>query len=243
MAAQTASSNASFGFLSQCQHPSGLVSPSDATVFFRVSDLPTAATHTTGKKLSLFTRAHSLEIPDDHDFPMVDLDLELPDDIEDLWLPDLPTEIEIPTSNQHNDSVSSFDSNCDLNVKTEPPTHPQKANRTKRISTKQKIDALRDEVSMLAVQLQELEKTGKGRKAYKLVQPMTCKLWQKIAQRQLSQRQSSEEENAKLRQMMGMQIREARNLRGLLKRRTKLECKSSVTTINTSRMVPVPGNT
>ncbi|KAG1688668.1 hypothetical protein DVH05_027487 [Phytophthora capsici] len=216
MAAQTASSAASFGFLSQRQQPSGLISPSDATVFFCASDISTATTQ--NNKLNLFTRAHSLEIPDDNDLPMVDMDLELPDDTENLWLPEPLMEFDISTSNLDLGSVSSIVFNCEVT-----PTRQPKTKRSKRITTKQKIDALRNEVERLALQLQEMEKTGKEREAKNLVQPMTCKLWKKIAQRQLSQRQSSEEENAKLRQMMGMQVREARNLRQMLTRRPKLE--------------------
>jgi hypothetical protein len=48
-------------------------------------------------------------------------------------------------------------------------------------------------------------------------------MWETIAARQLERRQQAEEENAKLRDMVQMQVQEARNLRRVLKRRTKID--------------------
>ncbi|POM63815.1 Hypothetical protein PHPALM_20737 [Phytophthora palmivora] len=95
----------------------------------------------------------------------------------------------------------------------------------KRISAKQKIDTLKAEVDDLTTQLQELssllphqEEIGKS---------THYQLWEKIAKRQREQRQMSEEENAKLREMMEIQVLEARNLKRILKRRSKIEVKPS----------------
>ncbi|RLN92108.1 hypothetical protein BBJ28_00001140 [Nothophytophthora sp. Chile5] len=48
-------------------------------------------------------------------------------------------------------------------------------------------------------------------------------LWEKIAARQLERRRNAEEENIKLRQLLKLQVKEAKNLKRVLKRRTKLE--------------------
>ncbi|KAE8904862.1 hypothetical protein PF005_g8567 [Phytophthora fragariae] len=48
-------------------------------------------------------------------------------------------------------------------------------------------------------------------------------MWEAIAARQLRRRLQSEEENAKLRNMLQIQMHEARNLKRVLKRRTKID--------------------
>ncbi|KAG3132999.1 hypothetical protein PC128_g26401 [Phytophthora cactorum] len=233
MAAKT---NAPFGYPSPWQHSSDLASPSDATIFFSASNVPASISN---KKASFFTRAHSLEIPDmdeDEDFPMVDLDhepQETPDILDiccsdDLWLLELPNESEDTCARE----LAPNSSTKMLNIATKPTREPQqdKPKRVKRLTPKQKIDALCGKVNELAAHLQELKieaarqkKLAAQRKLRDLLRPARSQLWKQIAMRQREQRQQSEEENLKLRQMMGMQIQEARNLRRVLKRRTKLE--------------------
>ncbi|KAF1787652.1 hypothetical protein GQ600_17217 [Phytophthora cactorum] len=203
MAAKT---NAPFGYPSPWQHSSDLASPSDATIFFSASNVPASISN---KKASFFTRAHSLEIPDmdeDEDFPMVDLDLN-------------------PKKHRHSRHLL-----LRRPLATGIPNETGQAKRVKRLTPKQKIDALCGKVNELAAHLQELKieaarqkKLAAQRKLRDLLRPARSQLWKQIAMRQREQRQQSEEENLKLRQMMGMQIQEARNLRRVLKRRTKLE--------------------
>ncbi|KAF4131046.1 hypothetical protein GN958_ATG19753 [Phytophthora infestans] len=232
MAAETILANGQFGFPSQCQHPSGLASSREATIFFSASIVPAS---TTKSKASSFTRAHSLEIPEvnaDEDFPMVDSDQETPNILDicatdDLWLPELPNDSE-DTCARISPSVSIEMANT-----ATKRTHDQqldKAKRGKRLTPKQKIDALHGKINELAAHLQELKveaarqnKLAAQRELRDLFRPKRSQLWKQVAKRQLEQRQQSEEENLKLRQMMGLQIQDRRNLRRVLKRRTKLE--------------------
>ncbi|KAG7378383.1 hypothetical protein PHYPSEUDO_010135 [Phytophthora pseudosyringae] len=109
------------------------------------------------------------------------------------------------------------------------PEGPNKAKpRRTRISRKQQIATLRGEVGELNGQLQSLRQPGRdlmrtrqGNTGQLL--PRRASMWQEIASRQLERRETSEEENAKLREMLQIQIHEARNLRRVLKRRTKIE--------------------
>ncbi|KAG1712887.1 hypothetical protein DVH05_000622 [Phytophthora capsici] len=87
-----------------------------------------------------------------------------------------------------------------------------------RISKKQQIDTLRAEVQELN---QELQSLLPGLNAE--VHPQPESMWRDIAERQLKRREESEAENLKLREMVQIQIHEARNLRRVLKRRTKIE--------------------
>ncbi|ETL45344.1 hypothetical protein F441_04693 [Phytophthora nicotianae CJ01A1] len=233
MVAKTISSNSSFGYSSHCQLSHDRASPSDAAIIISASNMPAS---TSNKKASSFTRAHSLEIPDvdgDGDFPMIDLDQETPNILDicvsdDLWPQDLPNESE--DSFARNSAFSSTAVLLDTTAKTTREAKLDKPKRVKRLTPKQKIDALHDKVNELAAHLQELKveasrqkKLAAQRKLRDLMRPTRSQLWKQIAKRQLEQRQQSEEENLKLRQMMGMQVQEARNLRRVLKRRTKLE--------------------
>ncbi|KAL4102865.1 hypothetical protein PRIC1_006607 [Phytophthora ramorum] len=187
-------------------------------------------------KHGAFTRAHSLEIPDaDGDTFMDDLEFQdAPDFLrifEDVWHEDMPIEVNCVRPNKRPRRDPDLDFNCfaspasvdiaDVGTRSAFEQPPRKPNRAKRISNKQKIHALRDEVKELASQLQALgtaslrAEVGGGA----FVMSRDSQLWEPIAARQLEQRQAAEEENAKLRDMMNLQVQEARRLRRVLERR------------------------
>ncbi|ETN19885.1 hypothetical protein PPTG_03011 [Phytophthora nicotianae INRA-310] len=107
------------------------------------------------------------------------------------------------------------------------PTQSKEKPKRVRISRKQQIDTLREEVQELNEQLQSLLPQVQPGSASHMhngqLVPRRVSMWEEIAARQLERREKSEEENAKLREMLQIQIHEARNLRRVLKRRTKIE--------------------
>ncbi|RLN94655.1 hypothetical protein BBJ28_00004086 [Nothophytophthora sp. Chile5] len=98
-----------------------------------------------------------------------------------------------------------------------------------RVSRKSQINYLRGTVEQLTTQLQSLgsmsrqgtppHATEGGEKKGTAVGPM----WQQIAARQLARRRNAEEDNAKLREMLAVQVQEAKNLRRMVKRRIKTQ--------------------
>ncbi|KAE8904126.1 hypothetical protein PF010_g15433 [Phytophthora fragariae] len=182
--------------------------------------------------LSTFSRAHSLEIPDaEVEFPTVNCDLDTPDLLEicisdELWieLPEHTSEMEAPYTNvseietHHGSGRDDLFESVDA-VAKEACTPPLK--RSKRISSKAKIDTLRSEVKRLSSQLQQLSQEDSADRAI-FTNRHRIKMWKQIATRQLEQRQNSEMENAKLRVMLKLQIEEALSLKRVLKRRKKL---------------------
>ncbi|KAL4165831.1 hypothetical protein KRP22_014541 [Phytophthora ramorum] len=101
-----------------------------------------------------------------------------------------------------------------------------------RVSTKQQISKLRGTVEELSEQLESLrsgpsqaEAVGRGA-PFRLDSSevgSTDPLWQQIATRQLERRREAERDNAKLRAMLDLQVQEAKNLKRVLKRRTRIE--------------------
>jgi hypothetical protein len=207
------------------------------------------------KQLSTFTRVHSLEIPDvdaDGDVLMEDIQLDSQDQpnfldlciSDEFWLGVSESTIQderiTPMTTQEHDKGLDFVDSSSTRLTpiapaaNRPPPAPQpgKPRRAKRISTKQKIGTLREEIQELTGQLQALQ--GKAPAASStpvapqraIISPLRSQLWQSIAARQLEQRVRAERKNIKLRRMMEMQVQEARSLRRLLKRRTKLEVSS-----------------
>ncbi|GMF29817.1 unnamed protein product [Phytophthora fragariaefolia] len=104
----------------------------------------------------------------------------------------------------------------------------KKLKRT-RISNKQQIQTLRETIRGLNTELQSLlpqSQPSRGVLYQSVAGRLTSQrasMWQQIAARQLERRQQSEEENAKLREMLQVQVHEAINLKRVLKRRTKLD--------------------
>ncbi|KAG7382267.1 hypothetical protein PHYBOEH_010553 [Phytophthora boehmeriae] len=93
-------------------------------------------------------------------------------------------------------------------------TQPAKFKLKKgRVSRKKQIEDLRETTKELMAELETLTKIG----------PRPRSFWEDIAARQLERRQQSEQENLKLREMLHIQAQEAKNLKRLLKRRTKIK--------------------
>ncbi|KAG3194082.1 hypothetical protein PC128_g9661 [Phytophthora cactorum] len=122
--------------------------------------------------------------------------------------------------------------NAERSPVTTPARHLRKTlyNRQKtdkpkriRISRKQQIDTLRGEVQELNDQLQSLLPQWQPEVNNGQLVSRRAAMWEEIAARQLERQSKSEEENAKLREMLQIQIHEARNLRRVLKRRIKIE--------------------
>ncbi|ETN13010.1 hypothetical protein PPTG_08994 [Phytophthora nicotianae INRA-310] len=110
------------------------------------------------------------------------------------------------------------------------PTPAQRPKRS-RVPTWKKIKALRDEVAELTARLRTLE-ADQQRNAQQTPRDLNplkrSELWKQIAERQLEHRQISEEENMMLRELMHVQIQEARSLRWVLKRRDKIKLLGTV---------------
>ncbi|GMF13568.1 unnamed protein product [Phytophthora lilii] len=246
---------------SPAQSPKGSSVLSSAVIFDEVSALLTTASK---KKPSAFTRAHSLEIPDgfssNGDISMEDWTCTFQDTIQDtldffgdciseeLWL-GLPQLLNDSPATEYCDHKLDVElpsaAYVTIATTTEPALTPKLNNRkqtkrpfrkqTKRVSSKKKIEALRDEVKQLTAQLQDLEaaqsqseeEQANQQKSRAAIKPDRSQLWDHISKRQLQQRQKSEEENKKLRDILDTQIYEASSLLHVLKRRTKLEVETS----------------
>ncbi|KAG7385670.1 hypothetical protein PHYBOEH_008965 [Phytophthora boehmeriae] len=107
---------------------------------------------------------------------------------------------------------------------------PAKTKRRTRVTTKQQITSLQGTVEGLTKKLESLQ--SEFSQTYRRPRQMhqgshesvvSRPLWQKIAARQLELRHQSEEDNAALREMLELQMQEAKNLKRILKRRTRIE--------------------
>ncbi|KAK1935799.1 hypothetical protein P3T76_010493 [Phytophthora citrophthora] len=126
-------------------------------------------------------------------------------------------DVEAPVLDQSVNSSSPASSVASSPQPSETSTDKVKLKRV-RISKKQQIDTLREEVQELNKELQSLLPGPNAD-----LHPHRESMWREIADRQLKRREQAEEENSKLRDMVQIQIHEARNLRRVLKRRTKIE--------------------
>ncbi|KAG7378851.1 hypothetical protein PHYPSEUDO_009442 [Phytophthora pseudosyringae] len=223
---------------------SSIASPVEAAAPVEASQEPPSK-----KKMSSVTRAHSLEIPDidtDEDALLGDVEHEWQDTpsfldaclSDELWLgiSEMTNGAELPSAPPLNAVGVGFCHLTGCDDLAPPVKAPEVCNaipkRSKRISTKQKIDHLRGEVDELSAQLQALKARGPGeedstidaqRQADKNSMPQRSLLWEQVAARQLERRQETQQENSKLREMLEMQLQEAKSLRRVLKRRTKIE--------------------
>ncbi|KAG7383496.1 hypothetical protein PHYBOEH_009887 [Phytophthora boehmeriae] len=198
-------------------------------------------------KTSLFARAHSLEIPDqdlgedgtstancDDDFQSA-CDFLDTCAAEDFWgqLAEPPE----GTGAMHTIyavEVAESSDGSDATAESKTRTTAEKPTRARRITSKQKIDNLRDEVAALTSQLQELKAGASTSSDWNpgqrrnLIKTRRSQLWRQIAVRQLERRNQAEKDNAELREMMEMQVQEAKNLRRVLKRRARIEMMKNV---------------
>ncbi|KUF78445.1 hypothetical protein AM587_10012919 [Phytophthora nicotianae] len=101
-----------------------------------------------------------------------------------------------------------------------------KAYRNKR---KDEIAYLRDEVQGLQAELKALQfrstrtRNKRTSDSTALVSSRTQQLWKQVARSQLDRLHRSEAENATLREMVAVQVLEAKNLRRILRRRARIE--------------------
>ncbi|RLN26567.1 hypothetical protein BBJ28_00014983 [Nothophytophthora sp. Chile5] len=105
--------------------------------------------------------------------------------------------------------------------------------KPRRVTHKEEIRVLHGEVQQLTGRLQSLESMAarttsaemerKNQQRNTAVVSRSGPLWQQIAVKQLERRRKAEADNASLRRMLDMQVQEAKNLRRILKRRTKIE--------------------
>ncbi|ETL98530.1 hypothetical protein L917_04416 [Phytophthora nicotianae] len=122
--------------------------------------------------------------------------------------------------------LDGFASEDDLFADTSPPevetiTPPSASKSTRRVTPKQQIDRLKDEIRQLSEQLQTLGADHAQCNLQALSRRSV--LWRSIAARQLELRRKSESENHSLREMVKLQSEEAKSLRRLLKRRTRIQ--------------------
>ncbi|KAK1930147.1 hypothetical protein P3T76_014380 [Phytophthora citrophthora] len=103
----------------------------------------------------------------------------------------------------------------------EPPIKPQSSTskQHRRPTPKQQIERFQREIRQLTAQLQSLEAKRPRRSS----NAKDAKIWRDVAVRQLERRQNSESENTNLREMVKLQIEEAKNLKRILHRRTKIQ--------------------
>ncbi|KAG6959380.1 hypothetical protein JG687_00008822 [Phytophthora cactorum] len=132
-----------------------------------------------------------------------------------------------PIENFDASSTSASDPE-DASTQGTKDTAKPKSKRRQRISAKQQIDTLRGAVEELTSQLQSLESGAMKAKATQAAGQHSGiaargPLWQQIATRQHERRQEAERDNKKLRAMLDLQVQEAKNLKRLLKRRTRIE--------------------
>ncbi|ETK81919.1 hypothetical protein L917_12370 [Phytophthora nicotianae] len=132
-----------------------------------------------------------------------------------------------PIENYDASSTSASDPE-DTHTHNAEDTAKTKSKRRQRISAKQQIVSLRGTVEELTSKLQSLESGAlKAKAKHESDQKSRTTgrglLWQQIAARQLERRQEAERDNEKLRAMLELQVQEAKNLKRLLKRRTRIE--------------------
>ncbi|KAK1935806.1 hypothetical protein P3T76_010500 [Phytophthora citrophthora] len=127
------------------------------------------------------------------------------------------------------EAQSSNDTNSDSNSFPSEVIHSEARNqhaKPRRSGPKDEILVLRNELKSLRAEYKKLAYCTSQRTialGSKGSSSRAQKLWRQLAQSQLERRRSSEEENAKLREMVATQVLEAKNLRRILKRRTRIE--------------------
>lgn len=110
-----------------------------------------------------------------------------------------------------------------------PHERSRKRVKTKHLPRKAEIASLRDEAESLQAKLTSLQyKFAKAEASMK--EPMagpvfsqSQQIWRRVALTQFDRRRNAEAENASLREMVALQVLEAKNLRRVLKRRTRIE--------------------
>ncbi|KAJ8566583.1 hypothetical protein ON010_g6538 [Phytophthora cinnamomi] len=179
---------------------------------------------------TLFNRSHSLEIPGEDEVSGTDSDMDFQETqdfldtvaTEELW-DSMLEPLELPET--HNIGLQ-IPVATDLNAEccsTSQLSVGNPARLGKRVTNKQKISRLHKEIETLTSRLRYLQTSSKKPKTTGQFPTQRHQLWHQIAVRQLELRRQAEDENDKLREVMKMQVQEARHLRRILKRRTRIE--------------------
>eukprot|EP00644_Phytophthora_capsici_P017583 jgi/Phyca11/18944/fgenesh1_pg.PHYCAscaffold_42_\ len=117
----------------------------------------------------------------------------------------------------------------------DPPIKPQSptSRPRRRLTPKQQIERSQREIRQLSAQLQSLEAERPRPRS----NAKDAEIWRDVAVRQLERRRDSEGENAKLKEMLKLQIEEAKNLRRILHRRTKIQRLQDMLKMDTEQQV------
>lgn len=117
----------------------------------------------------------------------------------------------------------------------DPPIKPQSptSRPRRRLTPKQQIERSQREIRQLSAQLQSLE----AERPRPSSNAKDAEIWRDVAVRQLERRRDSEGENAKLKEILKLQIEEAKNLRRILHRRTKIQRLQDMLKMDTEQQV------
>ncbi|POM78117.1 Hypothetical protein PHPALM_4397 [Phytophthora palmivora] len=136
------------------------------------------------------------------------------------------------------DSASELITSVRVADKTVGGDSSEESKKLQRKSRKEEIVELRESVEELTEQLEAL-KADPPQGAPVLCQsdgPLTKRsgpsLWKHVAMRQLDKRRKAEEDNVMLREMLEMQVQEAKCLQRILKRRTKIQVRPEAFVLN-----------
>ncbi|OWZ06051.1 hypothetical protein PHMEG_00021752 [Phytophthora megakarya] len=137
---------------------------------------------------------------------------------------------EVSMSNEADDDTTNQSTTCSLispdSVLTSPTQNVSKTSRKyprPRTYRKQEINSLRGEVHELNGEVQRLLQQWQHDNHPGRLVLRQRSTWHEIASRQRERRKTAERENVNLRKILQFQVHEARNLRRVLKRRTKIE--------------------
>ncbi|KAK1935796.1 hypothetical protein P3T76_010490 [Phytophthora citrophthora] len=123
--------------------------------------------------------------------------------------------IPLDQDSQSDGSLPPSDTSSLQTIETKP--------KRQRVSAKQQIATLNEEVRGLNNLLRRWQPNAESVVAQTSNEQIPGPMWQNLAARQLERRVKAEEENSWLKEMMQVQILEARNLRRILKRRTRID--------------------
>ncbi|KAG6618733.1 uncharacterized protein IUM83_01061 [Phytophthora cinnamomi] len=99
-------------------------------------------------------------------------------------------------------------------------------------------DSLRAKLLSLQYKSARLDSTNDTSGA--VVSTQAQQIWRRMALSQLDRRQKAEAENASLREMVALQVLEAKNLRRMLKRRTRIEMMEDMLGVKEMTRIPKP---
>ncbi|KAG7379069.1 hypothetical protein PHYBOEH_012039 [Phytophthora boehmeriae] len=129
---------------------------------------------------------------------------------------------ESDAASSSNSTDSSVHEDSDARSQKAPPA-AERPKPKEQLPIKEEICRLRAEVKTLTAELRALGGLPPSGNQSEEKAASRSQLWRQIAAKQLERRHRAEEENAMLRNMVELQTEEARNLRRILKRRTKIQ--------------------